>query len=141
MHYIFPPISFKAMVLSEACHPNALCPAHCTPALFTHLHTELATGRLLYRGDGVYGVHDGEQQHVVNAAGVVRVARPGDLLTGGVVDEGGVARDVHLVLRRIGHCATGAVQVLVLYQGLPLLGHHHHKAEGMWKCKYNTWRT
>ena len=85
---------------------------------------------MTYRGDGVDGVHDGEQQHVVDAARVVGVAGPGDLLAGGVVDEGRVARDVHLVLRGVGDGAAGAVQVLVLHQGLALLGHHHHEAGG-----------
>lgn len=85
-----------------------------------------------YRGDGVDGVHDGEQKNVVDASGIVRVSRSGDLLTGGVVDEGRVAGDVHLVVCGVGHRCGRTVHVLVLHQSLPLVRHHHHitKAKG-----------
>lgn len=79
-----------------------------------------------YRGDRIDGVDDREQQHVVDTPGVVRVSRPGDLLAGGVVDEGGVACDVNLVLCCVRDSVAGAVHVLVLHQGLALLGHHDH---------------
>ena len=81
-----------------------------------------------YRGDGVDGVHDGEEQDVVDGPGVVRVSRPWYFLAGGVVDEGWVACNVHLVVRGIGHGSGRPVHVLVLHQGLALLGHHNHIA-------------
>ena len=100
---------------------------------------------LRYRGDGIDGVHDGEQEDVVDAARVVGVSRSGDFLAGGVVDEGGVASDVHLVLGRVGHGVAGAVQVLVLHEGLALFGHHDHKAEERGKMtslvSHGTYRT
>lgn len=56
-----------------------------------------------YRGDGVDGVHDGEEKNVIDASGVFRVSRPGNLLTGRIVDEGWVASDVHLVVCSVSH--------------------------------------
>lgn len=82
-----------------------------------------------YRGDGVDGVHDGEQQDVVDAPGVVGVSGPGDLLAGGVVDEGRVSSDVHLVVCSVGDGRGRAVHVFILHQRLALLRHHHHEAE------------
>lgn len=83
-----------------------------------------------HRGDGVDGVEDGEEQDVVDPPGVVGVPGAGDLLAGGVVDEGRVPPDVDLVVGRVVHGVAGAQDVLELHQGLPLLGHHHHVAEG-----------
>lgn len=79
-----------------------------------------------YRGDGIDGVYDREQQHVVDAAGVVWVSWPGDFLASGVIDEGRVACDVNLVLCCIRNSIAGAIHVLILHQGLALLGHHNH---------------
>lgn len=84
--------------------------------------------RVRYRGDGVDGVHDGEEQNVVDAPGVVRVSRPGDLLAGGVVDEGRVSGDVDLVVGGVRDGGRRAVHVLVLHQSLPLVWHHDHIA-------------
>lgn len=80
-----------------------------------------------YRGDGVDGVYDGEQQDIVHTSCVVRVSWPGDLLARGIVDEGRVACDVNLVLSCICNSIAGSIHVLKLHQGLALLGHHHHR--------------
>lgn len=79
-----------------------------------------------YRGDRIDGIYDREQQHVVDAAGVVRVSWPGDLLAGGIIDEGRMACDVNLVLCSVRNSIAGAIHVLVLHQCLALLGHHNH---------------
>lgn len=81
-----------------------------------------------YRCDGIDGIDDCEQKHVVDAAGVIRVPGPGDLLAGGVIDEGRVVGNVNLVLRCVCHSIAGAIHILVLHQGLAFLGHHHHIA-------------
>lgn len=84
---------------------------------------------LIYRGDGVDGVHDCEQKDVVDTSGIVWVSRSGDLLTGGVVYEGWVAGDVHLVVCGVGYGCGWTVHVLILHQRLALVWHHHHITE------------
>lgn len=81
-----------------------------------------------YRSDRIDGVNDCEQQHIVDTAGVIRVSWPGDLLAGGVIDEGRVASNVNLVLCCICHSIAGATHILIFYQGLAFLGHHNHIA-------------
>lgn len=92
-----------------------------------------------YRGDGVDGVHDGEEKNVINASGVVRVPRPGNLLAGRIVDEGWVASDVHLVVCSVSHSCRWPVHVLVLHQSLAFVRHHNHITETNRKLHLVKW--
>lgn len=87
-----------------------------------------------YRGNGVDGVHDGEEQDVVDTRGVTRVPGPRDLLAGGVVDVAWSASDVHLVVVGVRHCVARPTHVLVLYQSLALVRHQHHIAAQKHTC-------
>lgn len=81
-----------------------------------------------YRGDGIDGIHDGEQQDIINTSGVVRVSWPGYLLACWVVDKCWVTSNVHLVVSSVGNGCERSIHVCVLHQGLALLGHQHHIA-------------
>lgn len=106
-----------------------MCRRAVTLPLGTHHHMYDKKECTGYRGDGIDGVQDSEQQHVVDAPGIVRVSRPRDLLTGGVVDEGRVACNINLVFSCVSDSIAGAVHILILHQRLPLLGHHDNIAE------------
>lgn len=82
----------------------------------------------IYRGDGIDGIHDGEQQDIINTSGVVRVSWPGYLLACWVVDKCWVTSNVHLVVSSVGYSCEWPIHVCILHQSLALLGHQHHIA-------------
>lgn len=86
-----------------------------------------------YRGNGINGVHDCEKQNIINTAGVVRVPRPGYLLTGRVVYERRMSGDVDLVVVGVSNSIARPIHILIFNQGLTLLGHEHDITAKRWR--------
>lgn len=97
--------------------------------IFSSRHAHSNYQWACYRGNRVDGVHDGEEQDVVNAGGVTRVPGSRDFLAGGIVDVAGTTSNVHLVVIGIRHCIAWAAHVLILYQSLTLVRHQNHIAK------------
>lgn len=81
-----------------------------------------------HRGNGIDGVQDSKEKHTVDAPGVIRVPRAGNLLAGRVIDKSRVTSNVDLVVSCVVHCVASSQHVFKLYQRLSLFRHYHHIA-------------
>lgn len=93
----------------------------------------LPCGCGFYRGNGINGVHDREKQNIINTAGVIRVTRPGYLLTGRVVYERRMSGDVDLVVVGVSNSIARPIHILIFNQGLTLLGHEYNITAERWR--------
>lgn len=81
-----------------------------------------------HRGNGIDGVQDGKEKHTVDAPGVIRVPRTGDLLAGRVIDKSWVASNIDLVVGGVVHSVASSQHIFKLHQCLSLFRHYHHIA-------------